>query len=693
MATPHRASSVAPKAPIIRHTGKLVTAAASTGAALVSIFSFLYSYGVIGRSESHQTIGNLGAAWVGVRPTADTATAIGDTIHLAATITDKNGAILVGAKPAWTSDNAKVAIVLKDGSVIATGPGSTTVTLAVGELFAKARIAVRQHVTSVSVGPESIDSLVVVGEGDGKQLRARPLDARGHLIAGLSADWHVDDSSVVSLDTTGMVTGKIAGRTIVNASVNGISGHTAVTVVATPAAIAPVAGASQRALAGSLLSQAVVVRVTSRRGRPVEGTLVKFRVADGQGGVEPAASLTDADGRARTLWTLGDLPGRQTLLAEVGHVDTALAIIAEADPIAANTRVLAVVDSEGVSGPAGAALESPVKIRVTDSTGRALPDVLVNWLVQDGGQVEAVDFRTDSLGEARAKWTLGARTGRQRLRAQVGSGHGSRAVPPVMLEATALAGAATGIVVVSGDSQRGTAGAALPKPVVIKVVDAAGNGVEDVSIVLSPSAGSVPDTVAQSDASGLARIHWTLGRAAGDHSLGLHVDGVEKSLKVTARANAAAPANLSFDDAAAADTHATHVKGTAKRLVAVVTDAFGNPVPDARLSFSSKSGSVTPTRAVSDSKGRVSVAWSVGSKAGEQSLIGAVVGSDVKGSYVTQVNGGTGSDVRQAGKPVEKPATTSTKPATAPTKPAAANLAPTKSKAAPTKAPTSRKRS
>jgi hypothetical protein len=533
----------------------------------------------------------------------------------------------------------------------------------------------------VSVGPESIDSIVVVGEGDGRQLRARPLDARGHQIAGLSAEWHVDDSSVVSLDTTGMVTGKIAGRTIVNATVNGISGHTAVTVVATPAAIAPVAGASQRALAGSLLPQAVVVRVTSRRGRPVEGTLVKFRVADGQGGVEPAASLTDADGRARTLWTLGDLPGRQTLLADVGHVDTALAVIAEADPIAANTKVLAVADSEGLSGPAGALIESPVKIRVTDSTGRALPDVLVNWVAQDGGQVEAVDTRTDSLGEARAKWTLGPRTGRQRLRAQVGSGHGSRAVQPVVMEATALAGVATGMVVVSGDAQRGTAGAALPKPIVIKVVDGAGNGVEDVAIVLSPSAGSVPDTVAQSDASGIAKVRWTLGRTAGDHSLGLHVDGVDKSIKVTAWANAAAPANLSFDDATA-DSHATSTKG--KRLVAIVTDAFGNPVPDARLSFSSKSGSVTPARGVSDSKGRLSVAWTVGTKPGEQSLIGAVVGSDVKGSYVAQVNG-SGPDVRQAGKPMEKPTSKTTKPATP-------NPAPTKPKAAPAKAPTSRKR-
>src|SRR6185503_13227915 len=96
----------------------------------------------------------------------------------------------------------------------------------------------------------------------------------------------------------------------------------------------------QRATVGSLLAQAIVVRVTSRRGRPVQGTLVKFRPADGQGSMEPEAALTDADGRARTLWTLSDLPGRQTLLASVENVDSALAIVAEADPVAANTRIV-----------------------------------------------------------------------------------------------------------------------------------------------------------------------------------------------------------------------------------------------------------------------------------------------------------------------------------------------------------------
>src|SRR5690242_20515434 len=97
--------------PWYRQVSKVVTAIATTGAACVSIFTFLYSYGVLGKSEAHQTVGNLGVAWVGVRPAVDTATAIGDTLHLAATITDRAGAILVGTRPAWSSENPHVALV------------------------------------------------------------------------------------------------------------------------------------------------------------------------------------------------------------------------------------------------------------------------------------------------------------------------------------------------------------------------------------------------------------------------------------------------------------------------------------------------------------------------------------------------------------------------------------------------------
>jgi hypothetical protein len=48
---------------------------------------------------------------------------------------------------------------------------------------------------------------------------------------------------------------------------------------------------------------------------------------------------------------------------------------------------------------------------------------------------------------------------------------------------------------------------------------------------------------------------------------------------------------------------------------------------------------VTPSRAVSDARGRAALTWKLGSKTGEQTLSGVVRGSDVTGEYVTQVGG------------------------------------------------------
>src|SRR5947207_8324381 len=175
------------RAQSVKHTAKLVAVAASSGAALVSIFTALYSYGVIGAAESHQSIGNIGAAWVGLRPAIDTATAISDTVHYAATVTDKNGSILVGARPMWTTGDSSIATVLQDGSVIARGPGRTMVSIVVGRLVTHSTVVVKQRVASVEVGRATGDSLIILPEGSELQLRARALDSRGYPISGLEA--------------------------------------------------------------------------------------------------------------------------------------------------------------------------------------------------------------------------------------------------------------------------------------------------------------------------------------------------------------------------------------------------------------------------------------------------------------------------------------------------------------------------
>ncbi|HCU11781.1 MAG TPA: hypothetical protein DGB72_06635 [Gemmatimonadetes bacterium] len=622
----------AKKAQWIKHTAKVVAVAASSGAALVSIITALVSYGVIGQAESHQSIGNIGAAWVGLRPAIDTATAFGDTVHFAATITDRNGSILIGARPTWTTGDPSVATILQDGSVIARGPGRTMVSVVVGKLVAHSTVVVHQHVANVDVGRASGDSVIVLPEGAQLQLRARAMDARGYPIAGLEPSWHIDDSTIAGLDSTGLLTARSAGRTMIGARVEGVADRTSVSVVTPASAISLVAGINQRAVAGKTLPQALVVRATNRHNGPAASKRVTFRLAEGEGSIDPATAVTDADGRARVTWTLGADPGRQTLFATVENVDSALAILAEADPVASNTRVTALV--ERLSGQAGQELADSVAVRITDSTGRALPDVPVRWTPVDGGSVEVASARTDSLGVASARWTLAKKTGTQRLRAQVGVGPGL-GIPPVTLSALALAGAPASIVASAGDNQRAPAGAELRKGLVFKVLDENGSGVAEAALTLSPSGGILSDTVLTTDSLGVARARWTMGHSAGDYSLAVHVDGVKELLKVVAHATPATAANLAFDDVPGDKRSRASAK--AKRLYALVTDVYGNPVPDAKVNFSVKSGTVTPARAVSDAKGRAALTWKLGSKAGEQTLKGVVKGTDVAGEYVTQV--------------------------------------------------------
>jgi hypothetical protein len=665
--------------PWYRSASKLVTAIASTGAAVVSIFSFLYSFGVVGEPESHKTVGTFGASWLAVSPKADTAHAIGDTLHLAATVTDKSGSVLVGVRPKWTSDNPEAATVLPDGSVIIRGPGAATILVTVADLTSRSRIFIRQTVTSIDIGG---DSAIVLGEGERRAIEVRPLDARGHPVRGVGAEWKVSDTTIAVLDSTGVFVGRNPGRAIITATAAGVAAHAPLTVVPVPAAIVVHSGADQRATAGTALPQPIIVRVTSRRGKAVEGAVVRFRGEHGEPATEPRVALTDGDGRARATWTLTDLPGRQTLLATVEHVDSALAIMAEAEPVAANTRITTL--SEQLSGPAAAKLAAPVVIRVTDSTSRVLPNVPVSWTALDGGRVEALETRTDTAGEARAHWTLGPNAGTHRLRAHVGAG---RTVPPLTITASALAGLPARLAVVSGDNQRARAGTELAKAIRIHVTDRTSNPVAGATVALSVSAGSVADTVVQTDSLGVASTRWTMGRTAGAQTLVARVDSVPP-LRVTARALPGAAANLSFHEPPVEG----HVGRTLPRkIVAVVTDVYGNPVPDAVVSFVTRSGGVTPSRAAADTAGHVRATWTLGPLLGEQALTGIVRGSDVEAKLVLQAIPRSAAPAVQAGIP--KPGATkpgATKPGTAKPGPAKPPPRPALTKPAPPKKRSSR---
>ncbi|HLU26578.1 MAG TPA: hypothetical protein VKZ58_12820 [Longimicrobiales bacterium] len=76
-------------------------------------------------------------------------------------------------------------------------------------------------------------------------------------------------------------------------------------------------GNGQAGVVGAELASPLVLRVHDRKGRPVEGVVVDWRVEFGEGTVSPVTSATGRDGRATTRWTLGAIAGQHRVSAVV----------------------------------------------------------------------------------------------------------------------------------------------------------------------------------------------------------------------------------------------------------------------------------------------------------------------------------------------------------------------------------------
>jgi hypothetical protein len=101
---------------------------------------------------------------------------------------------------------------------------------------------------------------------------------------------------------------------------------------------------------------------------------------------------------------------------------------------------------------------------------------------------------------------------------------------------TALPGPAASVRAVAGAGQRAAVGTTLPKAIVLRVADAAGNAVPGARVTLAPAAGAVPDSAPVTDTAGVVRTRWTLPIAARPavYHLTARVEGVVQPVDVTA---------------------------------------------------------------------------------------------------------------------------------------------------------------
>lgn len=174
---------------------------------------------------------------------------------------------------------------------------------------------------------------------------------------------------------------------------------------------------------------------------------------------------------------------------------------------------------------------------------------------------------------------------------------------------------------VSGNEQAAPVGATVADPVVVRAVDQNGVPVPGVAIewaVLS-GGGSFVAASTTTDQSGLGQAVFRLGNSLGTHRLSATV-GSQPAVIFTLTATAAPASSLRVS----AGNNQSGTVGAAlpAPIVAIVTDAVGNPKAGVPVTFTvaSGGGSLSTSSVITDSNGLASVTWTLGTGVGAQAV-------------------------------------------------------------------------
>jgi adhesin/invasin len=193
---------------------------------------------------------------------------------------------------------------------------------------------------------------------------------------------------------------------------------------------------------------------------------------------------------------------------------------------------------------------------------------------------------------------------------------------------------------VGGDGQRGTVGAPLPAPLVVRVVSSDGARIPGRLVAFLPiGEGSAlrlePDT-ALANSRGEASSTWVLGPEAGQQQVQAHLVADDSAPQpVTFRAEAVAAAPDTIDAASAVDRAGRRGTELPDPLVVRVADRFGNPVTGAMVTWeiTAGGGELSLPQSETGADGTTAVSWELGDRVGVQKVTAAIPG--VTGSPVT----------------------------------------------------------
>jgi hypothetical protein len=296
------------------------------------------------------------------------------------------------------------------------------------------------------------------------------------------------------------------------------------------------------------------------------------------------------------------------------------------------------------SGPAGSTLPLPVIVQVTGVSGSANGQILDFVVTSGGGRVFANVVMTGTpktgpysklTGIAENTWTLGDSTGPQTIEARLIDPSTGATLTQAIFHATASPASSPTLKIISGDKQTGVAGVGLRDSAKVRVIDKLGNPLAGIHVAFSVvTGGGTSTTGVVSGQDGIASARWFLGRAVGTNTLTAFLGSDPASA-------GASPVTFT----------ATGVPGAAAQLVATsgnsqhgalgstlpippavqVRDVNDNGVAGVAVTFTVTGGGgtmagITSVTTLSDTSGKASVGWTLGSAPGPNTLRATALG-------------------------------------------------------------------
>ncbi|HGJ5920965.1 Ig-like domain-containing protein [Arsenophonus apicola] len=458
-------------------------------------------------------------------------------------------------------------------------------------------------------------------------------DAEGNQVPNIEVTFAVSGEAKltqqkVKTDSEGKaiteITSSKAGVYMVTASVNG-KGTDKQTTFKADGTTAKITDANlvikpDNSPANGVATNGVTAIVTDAKDNPVPDTEVTFMVSEGAA-ISPLKVKTDANGKVKATIT-SNKAGTYTVTASVNGKGTDKQTTFKADGTTAEITAANLVIQPDNS-PANGVATNGVTAIVTDAKGNPVPNTEVIFKVSDDAAISPVKAKTDTKGIVKATITSN-KAGTYTVTASV-NGKGTDKQTTFKADGTTAEITDANLVIQPDNSP---ADGKTANVVTARVTDAKGNWVPNTEVTFAVSGeATIKQQKVKTDSEGKAITEITSSKA-GTYTVTATVNGKGTDKQTTFKADGTTAeitdANLLIDpDNSPADGKTTNV------VTARVTDAKGNWVPDAEVTFTvSGEAKLTQQKVKTDSEGKA-ITKVTSSKAGAYTVTAKVNDKEV----------------------------------------------------------------